>query len=337
VIRLDQTKGILVVSFPRSGSSEFCRALVNLSKANLSHYPERKPWAEFFGEFFNYGDTTTFGNLNKAHAHFVDYNVPYLADTFEVDPDLQQKILPNQFNIANLLIEKSITFESQFDIENYYADQVKQRLNLFQSKWFTDRYFPIVKHFPLKNLYESSTSFDPFASMESLTLFEQIFYYRKDVIGSLYSSLIKWFYYDAPTLSSSIKLELNLLGAGHNYQNSMPPLAPQKGIYFTEKDINIGPIIESLLWYKKNKHRLKNIICYETFFDKSIGSQTILLGNVECQIDVAKLKFEEFPMNYSTDKRNYFENPELATVYLKNSLAQYKLLDVADELELILE
>jgi len=140
----------------------------------------------------------------------------------------------------------------------------------------------------------------------------KIFYYRKDIIGSVLSSLIKTLYIDRNDLK---------LGS-HNYvDNQIPTLLPNDNIKIENiNQINkeLEFIVNLLKFYKQYKSKLDKIVAYED----SILPQQSAVGNM-------------LPMPYACDKSAYFNNSKLVIECTHDQIAKHNLQDVVEELGII--
>lgn len=331
-----QTRGVIIFSFPRSGSSEFIKRLYFISKIHkFTDLP-----VVMMGEFFHWADTTTHGQFMLAKDWFEDKNTsPITIDVLEPRPDLdfsksQEPKLAEFFNTS------SRTFSNADEIVDYYAKQYRSRIN-YANTYLISNCFPIIKSFPgfqkfmgndtdIKTLQENLVRYLP--------RFEPIFYYKKNLADCILSDLIKWHYIVKPAINTNSTVDGF---TGHNINNTMQLLDPKPEMYIDiEKWLMPDIICNTLKIYQQNKSYFKNVISFDqVFVDDDFQ---LNLNNTNYQVKgINQRSMEqmdaEFPMNYSAPRKDYFENSDAMLESLKRKIDEYNLNDVVDELGLIIE
>lgn len=327
-------QGIIVVSHPRSGSSEFIRTLAHFAARTLS--PD-KP-VGILSECFHWADSAVFGNFPRVYALSNDPSYFPCDETVMVPFDELPKLYTGDNVVWQDLFFRPVTkhFDSYEDVKDFYFSQYQQRID-YVNDVVTAKSFPIIKIFSgftklrddngkLQELHQSLVS--------RLTNIEPIFFYRKNLLDSAYSDLIKWLYIDKPNINSNVMLNGF---QGHNFNNTMPPLAPRSGMIIDEDHAKHYPEIfcETLKNYQMNRHIFKNVVSYDqVFVDKKFN---LHWGDAVYEVTEHSNQHREYPMNYQAPKRDYFENPDIIVDSIHQTITRYGLWDVVDELGIIVK
>ena len=327
-------QGIIVVSHPRSGSSEFIRTLGHFAANELT---VNKP-VGIMAECFHWADGTTFGNFAKVRVLESDSN----------KFPCQETVLEPNFNLPKLSPDDNVVWQDPFyqpvtklfktpeDAKDYYLDQYQQRIG-YVNDVVVEKYFPIIKSFVgfVNYLGNDNAILDLQGSLASkLTNIEPIFFYRKNLVDTVLSDLIKWLYIDRPLLDGDIKLDGY---SGHNFNDTMPPLLPKPGITISNDISRHYPEIfcETLKNYQMNREFFKNVISYDqVFVDKKFK---LNWGNRVYEITGHNNPDREYPMNYQAPKKDYFENSNIVVDAINKTITKYDLWDTVDELGIIVK
>lgn len=319
---------MIVFSHPRSGSTQF----LNVLKRTFSNVvPESQIF--ILGEFFNVWNAGSFGNLASllAEINLSDSRVEIKGRTRQLSITAHELVNHNLFRhdqdyqeMSNLMFSDVIFhFKSISDLCNFIFNELENRYNFYQDLKKLD-YLPIIKHFfyyPLvlkdRNLIvDRCRTFD-----KKLVENQNVVFYRKNFRSAVLSSLIKTYYYDL----DSLKKEgfSHRVDQAHNYGN-MDPLIPknisiEKNIF----DIVIDPFVEFDNFVKQNSNL--DIITFEQLF--SDNNKTIIKFLDRDLIAERFIKNqsteEEIPMNYISDKEDYFLNISDFDRYLNNLSANF--------------
>jgi hypothetical protein len=318
---------LLVFSHPRSGSTQ----LLNVLKRTISQ-TRAEDEIIILGEFFNVWNAGTFGkfsylfyNLNFTPSNPIKGSCLVLSKTSNEYLDFYKDTKPNYYDSCKFLL-KEINFEfaTLDQLYELIAQELQNRLN-FYCDLLANGYEPIVKHFfylpmildtdenkKISQIYEQFHS--------KLVKLDGLIFYRNDFTGSILSSFIKGFYYDLPAVLD--KSFDQLVDSAHNFGN-MPPLIPDADKIIDQNyfDMVINPFIEFLKFADTHTH-FNTLTCDQLFSQTPVcliyKDQQLLLkryrsNNLE----------EEIPMNYSSDKFQYFKNskdiPAMTDVYIKNN------------------
>jgi hypothetical protein len=222
------------------------------------------------------------------------------------------------------LKEINFEFATLDQLYELIAQELQNRLN-FYCDLLANGYEPIVKHFfylpmildkdenkKISQIYEQFHS--------KLVKLDGLIFYRNDFTGSILSSFIKGFYYDLPAVLD--KSFDQLVDSAHNFGN-MPPLIPDADKIIDQNyfDMVINPFIEFLKFADTHTH-FNTLTCDQLFCQTSV-----CLIYKDQQLPLKRYRSnnleEEIPMNYSSDKFQYFKNskdiPAMTDVYIKNN------------------
>lgn len=269
---------MLVLSHPRSGSTEICRIV------ELCLLPPGEG-INSLGEFFNAGDRTSFGNLIDAFWHFRSSTDPITIKILVLDHEKFKKRKLVEGNKGQVLYfhylsELDITFNSLSELNNwFYAERIR-RLELINS--FKNLYN--IKHFitlfdtPTDNEAENKFNRELIISQFKQQRFA--FSYRRNLLETVFSGLIKTFYIDKARVGNKDNDFLNIIADGHNLHD-MPVLRPRPieipGYPFdpdsegSHYEID-GIVITNLMLFEfyhlfVSKLPMHNILCYEDIME----------------------------------------------------------------------
>jgi len=314
---------MIVISHPRSGSTQF----LNVVKRTISKIvPETRIF--ILGEFFNVWNAGSFGELASllAEINLNNLEVNLKGRTRVLNISSAELVQHDSFKhnqrwqTLSTIIFKDLEFifESKEDLYNFIFVELEKRFKFYQDLKSLN-YIPIIKYF----FYYPAVTIDAdkvidFYKQFNNKLFRQdsIIFYRKDVKSSLLSSLIKTYYYDLEALKEpGFEHRIN---QAHNYRDMLP--LPTRNICIEQNIIDIvsDPFIKFYNFLQENT--LTNIVVSEDLFENK--SITIVVNNniliLERFVKNTSDFEEELPMNYVTDKKNYFTNTEI----LENILAK---------------
>ena len=318
---------MLVFSHPRSGSTQ----LLNVLKRTISQ-TRAEDEIIILGEFFNVWNAGTFGkfsylfyNLNFTPSCAVKGSCLVLSKTSNDYLDFYKTNKPNYYDSCKFLLkEVDFEFTTLDQLYEFISQELENRLN-FYCDLKSNGYEPIVKHFFYLPMIldkdenkKVSQMYDQFHF--KLSKLDGLIFYRNDFTGSILSSFIKGFYYDLPAVLD--KSYDQLIDSAHNFGN-MLPLEPdtEKVIDQNYFDMVVNPFIEFLKFATTCDH-FDYLTCDQLF------SQTpTYLNYKNCQLPLKRYHSnnleEELPMNYSSDKFQYFKNakdiPSMTDVYIKNN------------------
>ncbi len=332
-------QGIIVVSFPRSGSSEFIRRLALLvHKHGLN---QGRPMAQM-GEFFHWADTTAHGNLLHAKTWFESKETPLSVKVLQPCQNIPK--IENKKNslifVSHFLNEIDKTFLNRDEAIDYYIAEFSDRIH-YVNDHLVNNYFPLIKSFPgftdflsdgdnLKDLQETL--------VEKLTNFEPIFYYKRNLVDCILSDLIKWYYIVKPSIDSNSTVDGF---TGHNFGNQMRLLEPKKGMRINLAFWKMTKVFcKTLKIYQQNKMHFKNAISYDQVFvddEFEINFDNVNYKVSNIKDSVLDGEIIEYPMNYSAPRQDYFENTNEIIELLKRDIDAFDLGNVVDELKLIIE
>jgi hypothetical protein len=318
---------LLVFSHPRSGSTQ----LLNVLKRTISQ-TRAEDEIIILGEFFNVWNAGTFGkfsylfyNLNFTPSCAVKGSCLVLSKTSNDYLDFYKTNKPNYYDSCKFLLkEVDFEFTTLDQLYEFISQELENRLN-FYCDLKSNGYEPIVKHFFYLPMIldkdenkKVSQMYDQFHF--KLSKLNGLIFYRNDFTGSILSSFIKGFYYDLPAVLD--KSYDQLIDSAHNFGN-MLPLEPdtEKVIDQNYFDMVVNPFIEFLKFATTCDH-FDYLTCDQLF------SQTpTYLNYKNRQLPLKRYHSnnleEELPMNYSSDKFQYFKNakdiPSMTDVYIKNN------------------
>lgn len=324
-------QGIIVVSHPRSGSSEFVRTLAHFAAETLS--PDKT--VGVLAECFHWADASVFGNLPRLNVLSRDNKLQYPCDETVMVPHNELPTIDTGDRIGwqNYFFKHvERRFTSQTDIKDFYISQYQERID-FVNHRVVEKSFPIIKSFLGFEEFRGDDNKQLLQLQQTLvsrlTNIEPIFFYRKNLLDSIYSDLIKWLYIDRPRIKTDEKLDGF---AGHNFNNTMPPLKPRAGVFIEGDIINQFPEVFCLTLknFQMNRHFFKNIVSYDqVFVDKKFNLQW---GNTVYEVTEHTNEHREYPMNYQAPKRDYFENPDAVIDVIDQTITRHGLWDLIDEL-----
>lgn len=266
---------MLVLTHPRSGSTEICRIVDLCLNANSDV-------SISLGEFFNIGDRSSFGNAIDASKHFRSSTDSVTVNTLILDVEKFKNRQPvdgrdGQVLPDHVLSEVNITFNSSEEFKNWlYAERIR-RLEFINSL----KDFYIIKHFinlfdtPIGNEFE--TKFNKELIMSQIDKGKFAFSYRKNLLETVFSGLIKTYYIDQARVNNPDNNFLNIIADGHNLHD-MSVLEPSpirvinsfedKGVFFQID----GIILTNLMLFEfyhlvVSKLSIGNILCYEDIME----------------------------------------------------------------------
>lgn len=315
---------MLVLTHPRSGSTEICRIVEQCLTPHKA--------ARSMSEFFNIDDRTAFGNLMDAVRFFESNKSPITVSVLKIDTT------PNLPAAYNYFVPDEITFNSQAELFKWYTDEINRRravLNLFD---LLDNFY-IVKHFitephPDKQFTENLIKSHAIKNKLILS-------YRRSISESAFSSLVKTYYFDRAREGNNLKGDgflSDIRGDAHNLHD-MLPIEPLP-IEIDEKELifgAIGPVLRLFKCYHqllKKSIDFKNIIVYEDMMES--GQLTLTyegqtkLYNLDSLsprlVEIVdengnKKKVVEKKMNYGNlSKEDYFVNSHIVAVLIKQEV-----------------
>lgn len=269
---------MLVLSHPRSGSTEICRiveACVRIPGDGVTSV----------GELFNAFDRSVFGNTMDAFMHFRTSTDPIAVRVLVLDLERFNRRELVEGNIGQVLpihylSELDITFNSGDELRFWLYDERIRRLKAVNS--FENVHN--IKHFitlfdtPMGNWLE--TKFNRELIMSHFKRERLAFSYRKNILETVFSALIKVYYIDNARKDNKDNDFLNIIADGHNLHD-MPVLQPMPikidGYPFdivVESSYHIidGIVITILLLFEFYHLYLKelvthNILCYEDIIE----------------------------------------------------------------------
>lgn len=287
---------MLVLSMPRTGSSEFCRQLVK----SLTRETGKKVY--FVSEFLNPTAVNFFGKVAFANRHFLDSNLePYTTDvlTFKRNLSVDSISLLEKIETRNQVFEqRTVEFRSADELLKFIKDENEVRLN-FLKLCHDAGLTVVIKHFgfdlDIVNSYKQQVS-------ENIT-----FYYRKNLNDLFFSQMFKQVYLDDKFAATHKSLNSDATAKfgrmGHNF-GDQTPLEPVTGTELTSR-ASLRMSLKVFKYVLRNNLHLPFSINYEDFFAGK-ECKFIFDGQVySMTIDAVT----EHKMNYaSTDKEQYFTN-----------------------------
>lgn len=306
---------MIVFSHPRSGSSQF----LNILKRSLSEIHQKEK-VFILGEFLNVWNSGTFGLLGPTLIDLcLGKEFPVSSKSLTLNIQAHQLIADHRFahdmdheEMCDMIFKEiELEFLDIDSLEEFVCSEITKRIDFYKDLIGLD-YIPILKYFlfrPLPVIQLGSDKFEKIYSLieQDLLKCESVCFYRKDIYGSILSSLIKTYYFDLPsvTVEDSYKKRIE---TGHNLiKNEMKPLFPQKK-QVSEKvfDWTVHPFLmfESFM----QNHTVQKISYEEIFSEQGYsikykGSPVLLKRFVgDSKIE------EEIPMNYAADKESFFTN-----------------------------
>jgi len=265
---------MLVLTHPRSGSTEICRII-----ENCLNQPGQVSIS--LGEFFNVADRTSFGNAIDVTRHFRSSTDPVTVNTLMLDTEkLKNRQLEYQVLPVHILSEVAVTFNSSDEFKRWLYDERTRRLKFINFV----KGFRAIKHFitlfdtPAGNEFETKFNRELIASHIENNNFA--FSYRKNLLETVFSGLIKTYYIDQARMNNPDNDFLNIIADGHNLHD-MPVLEPQpikiRGYPFTLDTISSyheidGIVLTNLMLFEfyhlvVDKLSITNILCYEDIME----------------------------------------------------------------------
>lgn len=287
----------VIFTHPRSGSTAYSNQIANEGTNILN-----------LKEFLNPYCPNTFGGIQNffiKNQFNRSISVPILKRS--------RCNSPNTDLTAGMYLYKSVDvyfdnvfmhFKSVNDIVKFLEIEQLLRINFLSS----------IKHinWAVKQFITDKSNYNNL--LLSLPDTTNIFYYRKDIVGSILSSLIKTYYFD-----------MNPGGPidAHNYadrQITNIEFQPNLNLELDSINKEIKFIINLLELYKQYKTKFHKIVCYE---DEILTQNSHVIGNM-------------LPMPYATDKQDYFTNSKLVNECIETQIKQHNLQDVVEELGMII-
>jgi hypothetical protein len=304
---------------PRSGSTEFGRLL---SFAVATRYARQSNSTNIVNllEFFNPRCSSTFGNSFTADELDSDsdnfdriFKLLEIKNNAEFKVNKEIKVSHVVSNRADFFNQVDRVFKNKTEILSYLDGELQRRQDFLNQLPMTY----ILKHFI------TSDSDSQIATKLLNNNNTKIFYYRKDIIGSVFSALIKHYYFNHKNIDA------------HNWHKE--PIAPielAKPITLTTERCRrpIAFILKLFQFYKENQDQLDFVWSYEDIFIDNKLIEFGELGDVDFEkvariANMHNLKDKENPMPYALDKESYFTNPELVKFTLNQMIAEYNLSD----------
>ena len=308
---------MMILSHPRSGATEFIRMVSDALSDNHIN----------LGEFLHWGDVATSADLKIARDHFskninaepITVKVAEIKNTNEIDWLIS---FDSQIDRTYFFTFSDKTFSNFIEVDNFcfnewnkriqFLEQSKQSPNHFIFKNFITGFFSekILPDNRLCNLVRKVS--------DNYVKEDYILYFRKNLYQTTMSNLIKTYYIDRrfknldangnAVMSDAYRIK------GHNYKGQMLPIEPEP--------IEIDPnLVHTVMAFFINllDHLYDNydaieanhsIVTYEDVFEKK-SFQFNYNGNLIKVENANNYQHVEFPMNYSTDKQNYFTNSHI--------------------------
>ena len=159
---------------------------------------------------------------------------------------------------------------------------------------------------------------------------ELLFLYRKNLLESILSNLIKNKYFSRRKYNLSAN-------TAHNIENSIETLYPIES-NATLNQSEISNILDHRFlglynYYKIDNKRISKILSYE---DNVLQNSSILLQGQEINVMscFSNLKQKEYPMKYGVEKKLFFKNTQLISEIIHSKVKKYSLEDVFSELDI---
>ena len=252
---------MLVLTHPRSGSTEICRIVEKCLT------PRNTPRA--LSELFNIDDRTVFGNLTDAVRFFELKNTsPITVSVLKMVTDVPPKVVAD----FNYYVPENITFNSEDEISKWYASEAAKRVAMLELFDSFDNFY-IVKHFVTRDIDKQLTK----QLIKSHAIKNKlILSYRRNILESVFSALVKTYYFDRPraqagTNPTDDSFHNQIIGDAHNLHD-MPPIEPLP-IEINEGELRFGALLPILRLFKcyhqlvEESVDFKNIIVYEDMME----------------------------------------------------------------------
>jgi hypothetical protein len=267
-------KCIVVKSFPRTGSSEFCRQLATrLSEQNNNTYIQ-------LGEFLSHKDRNSFGDCASALEHF------------EKLPDTPTKVLAPKFvglDESGPVYEPAIRpFKNKNELQSYIDVEKESRLNFLNSPT-SIKLVPVIKDFFNISLNETT----------------EVFYYRRNIKDMLFSLAFKRHYAEQFFEKKVLTHRLDRVMLEHNMSGKQSLLKPIERVLIENVESMVQYQFLKFQQYSRKSFNTVPIVSYEDFF---FGKPTIVTID-GITMELVGKNFIEQKMNYATgDQYLYFEN-----------------------------
>lgn len=244
----------IIFTSPRTGSTEFIKRLILQKRGpvNIRNRPGAPTFIDLI-EFFNPPCTGAFGDLVHLFYNPDLYNKPIntltLKDNITTAPYKWLHLIGNSSTFLNTV---SMTFATREEVEQFIRNETDRRLDFITN--LKDEYF--VKQFV--GLYDLDHIPGQLLALENA---HKIFYYRKNIIDTILSNLIKSYYFDKPNAITKQNID------AHNWGGKLEPVIP-KDITLDESRIasEFKGYIDLLIFFKANKSKFDSITCYEDAF-----------------------------------------------------------------------
>ena len=316
---------MIVLSHPRSGSSELVRILKSrMSLGNSVNYCG-------CGEAFNLTDPSMYGDTRTAIRHFRDIArgaippspITLTLKTLKPGAIVTEDLIPYAFE--SLLESSTFTFNTLQELEKFLAEEMVVRYKSIKNSTV-----PLV----LKHFFITST-LDKGDQSKGLVLnllqdSDYMFYYRNNFYGSILSGLIH---------------DLHVKTKAHNTLSNLgiiqlPSVPIEINVWYLRE--KISPYINFLKFFKEwaatNEVASANVITYDDVFfkmDFNILVNSLTLNVNELHVKIANNEFKrEERMQYADKRENFFSNPELIPIEFEQYLKDNDLFGVVEQLKI---
>jgi hypothetical protein len=317
---------MIVLTHPRSVSTEFTRIVCDLTAADN------------LGEMFNWADKSSFGILHVVKDHFISNGRLNTAEPMEATvarivnfEELNLARPRSQYALRKALYRpEKVLFRSIQDVINYYDTECNQRFQMLK-KFDAAGIHYLVKHFFFVRPDHTRSTLEGKLSMN-----DKFIFIRKNITETVYSAAIKKAYYDSnPDLLTMFKdttankiVNPYVASLGHNMvDRPMVPLNVVKKIPTERGFVNhiVNCVLAPLEHYDP---AIDNIFFSEDIADK----RPIKIQAFNQQFEIDNYEFTELPMDYTSPKVDFFEDPESIIKMVNAAVRQSKYADIAASL-----
>ena len=279
-------------------------------------------------EFLNTACTDSFGDLSKG---LIKRKVNALVLRDDIDKTVQGRPLIEILAIGDprgfvnlCLQEVELSFDTRENFDKFVNDELAKRMNFLSA-------FPnidyVIKHFIKKDRELA-------AARKLIELpAKNILCYRRDIVDTTYSSLIK--YYLFTLRDEAMYTNFREKVDAHNWNGNLRTIEPLEDIVLTEEEVvdHLESWVNLMKFYKEIK--FDHVIVYEDVANNvpvqlDIGTVDLL----KC-IQESKILMKEQKMSYSVNKAQFFKNPAIVAETVARLIDKNDLKDVTAELGIV--
>lgn len=297
---------MFIISHPRSGTANLVKYLsFKLSEKNISRNLD---------EFFYTKNFQSWGEFSKIYHDSFNYNQQLTLFSLKENLDFEDKKSYHLFGKnRNLYLEKiNLTFKNKTEAFDFYNKELNKRIN-FLKDLEKNQIEYVVKFF-----FESNRPKIDFPIDQSIVL------YRRNMADSIYSSIIKFWYYNNNRMNDNF---IDYYNSGINF------LVPFYEIDISEQMFESFTYsqIELLKFIKSNPDFF--CISYEDVYQTN---KNLSIPYKSFEINLNRFSLGQ-KISYGCEKKEYFSNHNLFRELFFKIIKKNSLDDICEKYQIVFE